>query len=184
MFNAGLSYDVFDWLSISGRVNVDNSEEKGTKKYYASTVRQLTELSDNGWYGESSQSNRQIYADAMLNINKTFNEDWSLNATLGASLQDVRADGRSISGPIRDGSIAGETALPSNVFNLYQISNAKTKKASPDGESKCNLYSQVLKLVIKGHITLPPRCVPTGLHNWQDPNQYKVHLPILLSDSL
>ena len=129
MFNAGLSYDVFDWLSISGRVNVDNSEEKGTKKYYASTVRQLTELSDNGWYGESSQSNRQIYADAMLNINKTFNEDWSLNATLGASLQDVRADGRSISGPIRDGSIAGETALPSNVFNLYQISNAKTKKS-------------------------------------------------------
>lgn len=129
MLNANLSYKVLDWLNISGRVNVDNSEEKGTKKYYASTVQQLTELSKNGWYGESTQSNRQVYADIMANISKTFGESWTLNATLGASIQDIKSDGRNINGPIRDGSIAGETALPSNIFNLYQISNIKTKKS-------------------------------------------------------
>ena len=43
MLNAALSYDVLDWLNVSGRIRVDNSSNDYTEKFYASTFTQLTE---------------------------------------------------------------------------------------------------------------------------------------------
>ena len=37
MLNAGLSYQILDWLSVSGRIRIDNSHNEYTEKYYAST---------------------------------------------------------------------------------------------------------------------------------------------------
>ena len=37
MLNAALSYDVLDWLNVSGRIRVDNSSNDYTEKFYAST---------------------------------------------------------------------------------------------------------------------------------------------------
>ncbi len=128
MLNAGLNYKVLDWLTLSGRVRLDDSQEKSTKKYYATTNTQLTENSTNGLYGESTLDNRLIYADAMARVNKRFNEDWSLDAFAGASIQDTRTFVNGISGPIRDGSVDGETALIPNVFNILQISNSLSKR--------------------------------------------------------
>ena len=48
MLNAALSYDVLDWLNVSGRIRVDNSSNDYTEKFYASTFTQLTEGSKNG----------------------------------------------------------------------------------------------------------------------------------------
>ena len=48
MLNASLSYDILDWLNVSGRVRVDNSSTKYTEKFYASTLPPLTESSQNG----------------------------------------------------------------------------------------------------------------------------------------
>lgn len=128
MINASLDYKVLDWLTLSGRASIDNTEDKGTAKYYATTNTQLTEMSKYGLYGESHTISRMLYGDVMANIKKSFGRNWSLGVVVGASIQDDYVDGRNISGPIRDGSIAGETALIPNVFNLHQISNSKTKK--------------------------------------------------------
>ena len=51
MLNAALSYDILDWLNVSGRIRLDNSHNTYTEKMYASSNVQLTEQSANGLYG-------------------------------------------------------------------------------------------------------------------------------------
>ena len=51
MLNACLSYKILDWLTVSGRVRLDNSNNEYTEKFYASTNTQLTESSSRGLYG-------------------------------------------------------------------------------------------------------------------------------------
>lgn len=125
MLNAGLSYEILDWLSVSGRLRIDNSSNDFTEKFYASTNNQLTELSSNGLYGITTTKDKQTYGDVLLNINKTWDK-WSLQANVGGSFSDMQSSGMKVRGPIRDGSVEGEkTAIP-NVFNVMQLSDAKT----------------------------------------------------------
>ena len=46
MLGAGLSYKILDWMTLSGRVRIDNSTNKYTEKFFATTNTQLTEQSD------------------------------------------------------------------------------------------------------------------------------------------
>ena len=108
MLNAALSYDILDWLNVSGRIRIDNSHNTYTEKMYASSNVQLTEQSANGLYGVTKTMDRQVYGDALLNINKTFGDDWSLQANIGASFSDMKNDALKIRGPIADGT-SGET---------------------------------------------------------------------------
>ena len=129
MLNASLSYDILDWLSVSGRVRMDQSITNYTEKYYASTFTQLTELSNNGLYGISTMKDRQIYADALVNINKRFGDDWTLQANIGASISDMSYDALKNRGPIADGQITDEKPGLANVFNVQNLSNsAKTSR--------------------------------------------------------
>ncbi len=123
MLDASLAYDILDWLSVTGRIRVDNSNTSYTEKFYASTNTQLTEGSNNGLYGITKTDDRQVYGDAMLNINKTFGEDWSLQANIGASISDMRSDATKTRGPIRDGVITDEKPSLANVFNVQNLSN-------------------------------------------------------------
>jgi hypothetical protein len=63
MLNAGLSYKILDWLTVSGRVRLDNSNNDYTEKFYASTNTQLTESSSRGLYGITKTQDKQLYAD-------------------------------------------------------------------------------------------------------------------------
>lgn len=129
MLNASLSYDILDWLSVSGRVRMDQSVTNYTEKYYASTFTQLTELSNNGLYGITTMKDRQIYADALVNINKRFGDDWTLQANIGASISDMSYDALKNRGPIADGLITDEKPGLANVFNVQNLSNsAKTSR--------------------------------------------------------
>ena len=124
MLNASLSYDILDWLSVSGRVRMDQSITNFTEKYYASTFTQLTELSNNGLYGISTMKDRQIYADALVNINKRFGDDWTFQANIGASISDMYYDAMKVRGPIADGMITDEKPGLANVFNIQNLSNS------------------------------------------------------------
>lgn len=75
MLNASLSYDILDWLNVSGRIRIDNSNNDYTEKSYATTNTQLTEGSNNGLFGITKLNDRQVYGDALVNINKTFGDD-------------------------------------------------------------------------------------------------------------
>lgn len=126
--SAGLYYDITDWMTLSGRVKVDNSENKYTEKFYATTNTQLTEYSQNGLYGQEESQDKQFYADVLLDINKTWN-NWSLHANVGASISDMRSDAFSLRGPIADGEVdPSESKNIPNVFNVFAISQSKSVK--------------------------------------------------------
>ncbi len=133
MLSAALSYDVLDWLNVSGRLRIDNSSNDYTEKFYASTFTQLTEGSKNGLYGITKTKDKQVYGDVLVNINKTFGEDWSLQANAGASISDMRYDAMKVRGPIPDGEITDEKPLLANVFSVQNLSNTSKTKRLQEG---------------------------------------------------
>lgn len=95
----GLKFDINDWLNVSARVKYDGSKEVRTKKYSASTLT-LFAGSEMGAYYKDEIATTQIYADAMLNVDK-YMGDFSLKATLGASVRDVQYAYSSVGGPLQ-----------------------------------------------------------------------------------
>lgn len=130
MLNASLSYQLVDWLNVSGRVRLDNSNNDYTEKFYASTNNQLTEKSSRGLYGITKSNDKQLYADFLVNINKMFGENISLQANLGGSFSDIRSDAMKVRGPIADGSdpFKGETVGLTNFFAIQNLSASKTER--------------------------------------------------------
>ncbi len=126
-FGAGLSWKITDWITLSGRVNYDSSSNTYKERFWATTNKQLTESSSNGLFAMEKAEDRQIYADALLDINKTW-DNWSLHANVGTSISDMAYDMFSIRGPIADGSVEGEPVNLPNVFNVFTISQSRSQK--------------------------------------------------------
>ena len=120
MLSAALSYDILSWLNVAGRVRLDYSYNTYTQKYYASTIATIAE-GENGFYGVTNTRDKQTYADLLLNINKTFGEDWSLTANIGASYSDNRSEALAVSGPI------AANGLP-NFFTVAQLDKETGKR--------------------------------------------------------
>ena len=121
MLSASLNYKILDWLSVSGRVRMDNSTTDYTKKLYATSNKTLTEESNNGLYGIFKTTDKQTYADIMVNVNKNFGETFSLSANIGASYSDMKQDVFQNEGPISNSGIP-------NVFNVFQLDDVKTRR--------------------------------------------------------
>lgn len=129
MLSAGLSYKILDWLDVSGRIRLDNNTNDYTKKFFATTNTQLTEGSNNGLYAITKSTDKQLYGDFLVNINKTFAEVITLQANVGASFSDSRYDDLMVEGPIADGSptFGSERVGLTNTFNVQNLSKSKTK---------------------------------------------------------
>lgn len=121
MLNASLKWDVLDWLNVTGRIRVDNSEYRLLNKNYASTL--LTISDANGGYGDQTQHDRTIYGDVMVNINKRFGQDYNLTANIGTSIKDqvFEAAGG-----------AGNLLLP-NFFAMNNINYSNKYKTIQEG---------------------------------------------------
>lgn len=107
MLSGSAKYNFNDNLSLQGRANVDATQDVWERKAHATTnpiniaADPVTGLS-NGGYFRDDFSNTMIYADAILNFNKNFN-DFNVTALLGSSIRDeqnqlqrVSSDKRSI----------------------------------------------------------------------------------------
>lgn len=125
MLNLTASYDILDWLNVSGRVKVDNASNIYTQKLYATTEPTISEGGTNGHYTESRTEDGQFYADVIASVNKTFGEDWSLVANVGASINNVKTNTMTYGGPIQADGLA-------NVFNVMDLDNVKSR-ASKSG---------------------------------------------------
>ena len=125
MLSFSASYDILPWLNVTGRVRIDNMNSLYTQKLYASSNTTITDGGRNGHYTEARTYDSQTYADVMANINKTFGDDWSLQANIGASINNVKSDELSYRGPIQ------ENGLP-NVFNVFDLDDTK-KRAEKTG---------------------------------------------------
>ena len=125
MLSLSASYDILPWLNVTGRVRIDNMNSLYTQKLYASSNTTITDGGRNGHYTEARTYDSQTYADVMANINKTLGDDWSLQANIGASINNVKSDELSYRGPIQ------ENGLP-NVFNVFDLDDTK-KRAEKTG---------------------------------------------------
>lgn len=125
MLNLTVSYDILDWLNVSGRVKVDNASSIYTQRLYATTEPTISEGGTNGHYTEARTEDGQFYADVIASVNKTFGEDWSLVANVGASINNVKTNTMTYGGPIQADGLA-------NVFNVMDLDNVKSR-ASKSG---------------------------------------------------
>jgi len=125
MATLSVSYDILKWLNLSGRVKIDNASNIYTQKLYATTEPTISEGGSNGHYTEARGEDAQIYADVIASINKTFGEDWSINANVGASINNIKTNTMQYGGPIQENGLA-------NVFNVFDLDNVKSR-ASKSG---------------------------------------------------
>lgn len=125
MTSAQLKYDIAKWINISGRVKLDKSVETHEKKFAASTLDLFA--SKYGYYSKNDITTRQIYAEALLNINKYFCDDkLSLTATLGTSLEDVN---------YAQDMYGGKLASVANLYTYGNV-NQSTAESSQSGYHK------------------------------------------------
>lgn len=154
MFNAGVTYQLIDWLSASARIRIDNATNTYEAKNYATTNRTLAGA--NGSYALRKTDDKQTYGDVMLNINKRFLQDkLSLSAMLGASISDIKENSFGNNGAIR------EDLIP-NVFNVYQI-DSNTEHKVQEGyhdQTKSLLGSMELGWANQVYLTV------TGRNDW------------------
>jgi TonB-linked SusC/RagA family outer membrane protein len=164
MLGAGLSYQVLDWLNITGHMRMDNADNDYTEKFFATTNTQLTELSNRGLFGIAKGKDKQLYGDFLVSANKYFGEGWSLQANFGGAFNDSRYDELSVRGPVADGSEAfsGESAGLTNGFFVQNLSKARTKSLQSGwGEQFQSLYvSAELGYKSTYYLTL------TGRNDW------------------
>lgn len=154
MLSASLSYDITDWLNISGRVRVDNSSTKYEQKLYASSNTTLTEGSKQGFYAIAKPDESQVYADVLANINKRFG-DYSLVVNVGASIVDNKYDELSYRGPIRANGIP-------NVFNVFDLDNTQKKARQDEWEEQTQSIFASAELGWKSMLYL----TLTGRNDW------------------
>lgn len=118
-FNATLKWDIADWISLMGRVRTDNTAMNYTRKIYASSNTLFA--SEYGNLLDHKVLHNNLYADALLSIDKQFLDDkLALQFNLGASLMDDTNNGSGFEGHL--------STLP-NKFSLYNIdmSHSQTK---------------------------------------------------------
>lgn len=164
MLNANLNYQILDWLNVSGRISVDNSVNEYTQKYYASTHKNLTSNSDRGYFGLTNSRDKNLYADAMVNINKSLGNDWWLQANVGASISDVRYNDMSVRGPIISEEILapGQVVGLTNFFSLENLSPTRSQRTSTAWREQTQSVFVSAELGFKGayYLTL------TGRNDW------------------
>lgn len=109
MGTLSLRYNLKDWISLQGRVKIDKANEKNEKKFSAGTNQLFA--SEMGYYSLNTLDNRQLYAEAIVSINKPLNEKFSLSANLGGAIEDIN-----FNQDLYGGKLSG-------VANLYTYAN-------------------------------------------------------------
>lgn len=124
------------WQAV---LRIDNTHSEYEGKLYASTSTTLTDGSTQGHYTVNNGQNSQTYADVLININKRI-QDFTIVANIGASYSGITSKELGYAGPIR------ETGIP-NLFNVYDLDNAKKRAHRPVGVKRRNLSLPVRRLV-------------------------------------
>lgn len=125
MFNAGLTYNITDWLSAAARFRMDDTHSLFERKIYATSDDKFAE-GKKGHYGYSNYEDRQEYADFIMNLNKRFG-DFSVAANLGWSYSNYWAHERGYKG-----TLLGVT----NDFNISNIDPSNGRVSEKGGDSK------------------------------------------------
>jgi len=89
MASAKANLKITDYLNIQGRLSVDQTYDKYERKWHA-TTSEIWAPGGNGRFRTERFEPKQFYGDMMVNFNKTFNESWEVNASVGTSFMDTK----------------------------------------------------------------------------------------------
>ncbi|MDR0511334.1 MAG: SusC/RagA family TonB-linked outer membrane protein [Rikenellaceae bacterium] len=157
MLNAGLTWQPLDWLSLAGRARIDNSSNDYTEKIFSSTVLTLAGGA-NGKFRFDRSLDRQTYADAIVSVNKTFADKYSLSANIGTSITDLLYDSDDFNGPLN------EQGIP----NLFQKTNVDKSKRY-DTQSGWRQQSQAIFASVEAGYDNMLFLTLTGRNEWASP---------------
>ena len=162
MFNTSLKWNITDWMNVTGRVSVDNSEYRMVQKLYATTL--TTFCDPNGGYEDQTQRDRNFYADVIVNFDKDFcGKLWTLHASIGTSISDQR---------FAQAGGAGNLNLIPNLFTMNNINYKNKYKPLHSGYTEENQgvfasleagYKSMLYLTL------------TGRNEWPSPLAFSKH---------
>lgn len=74
--------DIYDGLAFQARVSYDHSDYTN-ESHKTATTWDPASLNDYGRYWLNNSQTNEIYTDYLLSYNKTFSQDWNVNATAG-----------------------------------------------------------------------------------------------------
>jgi len=117
ILGGSIAYDITDWLDVQARVRTDHNATIAEQKHYASSNGLFA--GEYGRYYYDDQKTAQTYADVLVNFHKNFGENdlFTVNATLGASIEDYWYRGTALGGDLL------------GVANLFTFTNMDTGKA-------------------------------------------------------
>ncbi len=110
-------YDLNSWLNLQGRVKLDKADLASSQELYAGTTLLLANPA--GGYNYSSNGQNQVYADLLLNANKQLSSDFSINGTLGVSIQDNQNSSLGFGGRL------------GNIDNYFNVTNVILTNGDP-----------------------------------------------------
>ena len=128
ILSGGLTWDIADGIRLSGRAKIDKTSGLYEKKYHASTDPLFA--GEYGAYFRTDDDTRQLYGDAILNIDKYIG-DFSLTANLGTSIKDVEAGNSYVGGFLN------------TVANCFTLNNVNRSTAHMDQDPELNYHHQV-----------------------------------------
>lgn len=144
---------VTDWMNVQGRLSVDNTFDRFERKWYATTYEAWAPKG-NGRYRQERFDAKQFYGDLMANFNKTWDEKWELNASVGTSFMQTE-----VQNVILDSDKLG-LVLP-NVFLPENIGgNGNQKTTNP--KKRLNSVFGTVQFGYNGMIYLDV----TGRNDW------------------
>ncbi|WP_127124673.1 SusC/RagA family TonB-linked outer membrane protein [Pseudoflavitalea rhizosphaerae] len=116
-----LKYAITPWLSIQARGNYDMAVDDYESRMHASTNVTLADY--NGRFIYSRSKDNVAYGDVLALVNTDLTSDLTLNATVGASINDARVTDQLVLDSYRASSSTGEQfgLYIANVFTAQNI---------------------------------------------------------------
>jgi TonB-linked SusC/RagA family outer membrane protein len=129
--NLALDYKVNSWLNLASRYSYNRVQREFDKKMYATT--QGTLAPPNGRYFNDNSLSTQRYGDFIATINTKFNEDFTFNSNIGASITNTIDNDRTTLDSKEGGLVYANWFTLGNFVN--NANNTQTLGASKEVQS-------------------------------------------------
>ncbi|GGC23675.1 SusC/RagA family TonB-linked outer membrane protein [Parapedobacter defluvii] len=151
---ASLRYDFTDWLSVQGRVSLDNIHDDAEEKIYWDA---LYVNAGKGNYYTAFSNSRALTGDAMINFHKAFENGIEVSALVGSEIRDNQ--GRSQSATTNGLTVENKFAMDYGAANTTTDRESHTQVQSVYGTAQVG-YKSMLYVDVTArndwNSTLPP----------------------------
>ena len=149
MASASAKFKITDYLNVQGRLSVDNTFDQFERVWHA-TTQEVWSPKGNGRFRQERFDAKQFYGDLMVNFNKTWNEKWEVNASLGTSFMQSEVHNSRLDSD-KLGLVIPNVFLPENIAGNgnQTMTNPKKRLNSVFGTAQFG-YNGMIYLDVTG----------------------------------